>query len=113
MNEMKRHRGVQIKTARRYYLTWVQVAIIEKSTGNAGEGVEKREASHTVVRNVNGYVHWRTVWRFLDKPRVEFIIRPSNPTAGHMPRENHKPKRHRHPNLHCSTTYNRQGVEAT
>ena len=36
-------REMQIKTTMRYHLTLVRMAIIKKSTINAGEGVEKRE----------------------------------------------------------------------
>ena len=46
-------REVQIKTSMNYHLTWVSMAIIKTSTINAGEGVEKREPSYTVSRNVN------------------------------------------------------------
>ena len=47
-------RVMPIKTTMRYHLTLVRTAIIKKSTNNkAGEGVEKREHSCTVGRNVN------------------------------------------------------------
>ena len=46
-------REIHIKTTMRYHLTWVRMAIIKKSTVNAGEGVEKRKPSYTVGRNVN------------------------------------------------------------
>ena len=46
-------REVQMKTTMRYHLTPVRMAIIKKSTINAGEGVEKRECSCIVGRNVN------------------------------------------------------------
>ena len=39
----------------RYHNTPVRMAIIKKSTINVGEGVEKREHSCTVGRNVNRY----------------------------------------------------------
>ena len=35
---------------------------------NAGEGVEKKDPSYTVGKNVNLYMGlWRTIWRFLKK----------------------------------------------
>ena len=34
---------------------------------------------------------------------IRTIIRPSNPTTGHMPWGNHNSKRHMHPSVHCST----------
>ena len=47
-------REMQIKTTTRYHLTPVRMAIIKSlQTVNAGEGVEKREHSGTVGRNVN------------------------------------------------------------
>ena len=37
----------------------------------------------------------------------------SNPTAGHTHRGNQNWKRHVYPNVHCSTIYNSQDMEAT
>ena len=45
-------REMHIKTTIRYHLTPIRMAIIKKSTNNAGEGMEKRECSCTVGRNV-------------------------------------------------------------
>ena len=39
-------------------------------------------------------------------------IWPSNPSAGHIPRENHNSKRHMHPRVRCSTSSNSQTMEA-
>ena len=46
-------REMQIKTTMRYHLTPARMAIIEKSTMNAGEGMEKRKCSYTLGGNVN------------------------------------------------------------
>ena len=49
---------MQIKTTMRYYLTPVRMAIIKKSTNNAGEGEEKRELSNNAGMNVNWCSHY-------------------------------------------------------
>ena len=48
----------KVKTIMRYHFTPVRMTIIKKSTIIAGEGVEKREPSYTVGRNVNWYNHY-------------------------------------------------------
>ena len=37
----------------------------------------------------------------------------SNPTPGHISAEKHGLKGYTHPNVHCSTVYNSQDMEAT
>ena len=44
---------MQVKTTRSYHLTLVRMAIIKKSTNNAGEAVGKMEPSCTVGGDVN------------------------------------------------------------
>ena len=46
-------REMQVKTTVRHHLTPDRMAIIEKSTINAGEDVEKMEPSYTIGGNVN------------------------------------------------------------
>ena len=56
---------------------------------------------------------WSTVWRFLKKLKIEL---PHDPTISHLgiyPEKNHNSKRHMHPEVHCSTIYNRQDVGTT
>ena len=54
---------MQIKTTMRYYLTPVRMAIIKKSTNNAGEGEEKRELSNNAGMNVNWCSHYGEQYR--------------------------------------------------
>ena len=52
---------------------------------------------------------WRTVWRLLIKLKIE-LIWPCSPTSGHLSGDNHNLRRYMHPNIHCSTVYNTQGM---
>ena len=48
---------------------------------NTGEGVEKR--NYTVVDNVNGWSYYeRTVWKFLEKLKIELPYDPAIPLLG-------------------------------
>ena len=47
------------------------------------------------------------------KTRNKAIIWPSNPITGYIPWENYNWKRHMSSNVHCSTVYNSQDMEAT
>ena len=49
---------MQIKTTMRHHFTPVRMAVIQKSTINAGEGVEQREPSYTFGENANLYGHY-------------------------------------------------------
>ena len=52
-------REMQIKTTMKNHLTPIRMTIIKKYINkNAGEGVEKREPSHTVGRNVSWCCHY-------------------------------------------------------
>ena len=75
---------MQIKTTMRYHLTWVRMTTIKNlQTINVGKGVEKREPSCTVGRNVKLMESlWRTVWRFLKKLKIEPPHDPSIPLLG-------------------------------
>ena len=52
-----------------------------------------------------------TSWNY--KFKSSKAIWPSNPTSGHTHQGNQIWKRHVHPNVHCSTVYHSQDMEAT
>ena len=97
----------------RYRLTPATMAVIKISTMNAGEDMDKREPSYSVGGHINWHTLWRTVWRFLKKLKIELLLWFSNPTLGHIYRENHNLKRYMHLNVHCSAVYKSQDMEAT
>ena len=45
--------------------------------------------------------------------KIKLLYDSRNPTPGHISKENHNLKRYMHPNVHCSTIYNNQDMEAT
>ena len=67
-------------------LTLVRMTIIKKFKINAGEGIEKKELSYTVGRNINWVqLLWRTVWRFLKKLKIELPYNLAIPLLGIHP----------------------------
>ena len=55
---------------------------------------------------------WGTIWRFLWKTNNRSTIWSSNPTPGHILRENDNSKIYTHPSVHCGIIYNSQYMEA-
>ena len=75
--------------------------------------MEKREPSDTVGGNANQYQRlWRTVWRFLKKLKIELPYDPAIPLMG-IHTEETRTERDMYPNVHCSTVYHSQDMEAT
>ena len=56
------------------------------------------------------------LWRTMEVPQKtknRTTIQPSHPTTGHIPWENHNSERVMYCNVHCSSIYNSQDMEAT
>ena len=76
--------------------------------------MNKRRPSSTVVRNINWYSHYGEQYggSIKNKLKIELPYNPVNPTAGQISGEKHALKVYMHPNIHCSTIYNSQSIEA-
>ena len=106
-------RGMQIKTAIRYHLTPVRMAIIKKTINNKyGEDVKKREPSYSVGGNVNWYSHYGK--QYGDSSRNYNMVQQFH-SFGYISKgnENNNLKRYMHPNVHSNIIYSSQDIEAT
>ena len=105
-------RKMELKTTMRYHFTPPRMAIINKSTNNkywwgCGE-------KGTLVHCWWECRPWKTVWNFLKKTKNRTAFWSSNSTARIIPQEcwNTNSKEPMHPNVHSSTIYNSQVLEA-
>ena len=83
-------RETQIKTAMRYHLMPVRMTIINKSTNYKcwrGCG-EKGTLLNCWWEYKLAQPLWKTVWRYIRKLYVELPYDFSNPTLGHISRQN-------------------------
>ena len=82
-------REMQIKTAMRYHLTPVRVAIIKKNTNDKcwqGCG-EKETLVHRWSECKLVQPLWKTVWKFLKKLKIELPYDPAIPLLGIHPKK--------------------------
>ena len=76
--------------------------------------MEKRESCCTVGGNVNGYSQYgRRYGDSLKKLEIKPPYDPEIPLLGMYPEKTMIQKIHVYPNVHCSTIYNSQDMEAT
>ena len=75
--------------------------------------MEKREPSYTTGGNVNWCSHYGKQYGGSSKTKNRITVWTSNPTPGHISRQNYNLKRYMHHSIHSSTIHNSQDMEAT
>ena len=107
-------REMQTKTTMTCHLMLVRMAAIKKYTNNkCWRGCGEKGTflccwwECKLVQPL-----WRTVWRFLKKLEIELPYDPAIPLLG-IHTEETRIERHVYPNVHHSTVYNSQDMEAT
>ena len=102
---------MQIKTSISRQSEWLLSKSLQAI--NAGEGVEKREPSYTVWECKLVQPLWRTVWRCPKNLETKLPYDPAIPLLGIHTKETDLKETTCTANVHCSTVYNSQDMEAT
>ena len=108
-------REMEIKTTMRYKFTLVRMAIITKSTNKCSRSCgENGTLVHCWWECRLVQPLWKTAWNFLRKLKMELPFEPETPLLGIYAKSPETPiqKKSMHPNVHSSTIYNSQVLEA-
>ena len=89
------------------------MTIMKKSTNNKCQrGCGEKGNPLALLVGINWCNHHGKQYGVSSKTKNRITIRSSSPTHVHLSRENYDLKGCMYPNVHCSTVYNIQGMEA-
>ena len=104
---------MQVKTTMRYHLTTVRMAILKKTRNKVLVRMWRKGNPHAL--SVGMYIYAATMENNTKVPQKIKNRTTSNSISGYLVKKTKTTnlKRHMHPHVHCSSTYNSQDMEAT